>query len=79
MQESLNKEIQQSVFPYWRNHQSLKGKYSIVLSNSLNAVKRLDLDELSEHCNQSTSEEILNAKGIESEDARVVESRLHAK
>ena len=26
MQESLNKEIQQSVFPYWRNHQSLKGK-----------------------------------------------------
>ena len=26
MQESLNKEIQQSVFPYWRNHPSLKGK-----------------------------------------------------
>ena len=26
MQESLNKEIQQSVFPYWRNHNSLKGK-----------------------------------------------------
>ena len=26
MQESLNKEIQQSIFPYWRNHPSLKGK-----------------------------------------------------
>ena len=29
MQESLNKEIQQSVFPYWRNHNSLKGKQEI--------------------------------------------------
>ena len=26
MQESLNKEIQASVNPYWRNHASLKGK-----------------------------------------------------
>ena len=26
MQESLNKEIQDSVFPHWRNHNSLKGK-----------------------------------------------------
>ena len=26
MQTSLNKEIQASVFPYWRNHASLKGK-----------------------------------------------------
>ena len=26
MQESLNKEIQSSVNPYWRNHASLKGK-----------------------------------------------------
>ena len=26
MQESLNKEIQASVFPHWRNHNSLKGK-----------------------------------------------------
>ena len=26
MQASLNKEIQASVFPYWRNHNSLKGK-----------------------------------------------------
>ena len=25
MQASLNKEIQSSVFPYWRNHASLKG------------------------------------------------------
>ena len=34
MQESLNKEIQASVFPYWRNHPSLKGKiifYVLVL------------------------------------------------
>ena len=26
MQESLNKEIQNSVNPHWRNHASLKGK-----------------------------------------------------
>ena len=26
MAESLNKEIQSSVMPYWRNHASLKGK-----------------------------------------------------
>lgn len=26
MQESLNKEIQDSCFPHWRNHPSLKGK-----------------------------------------------------
>jgi hypothetical protein len=26
MQERLNKNIQQNIFPYWRNHQSLKGK-----------------------------------------------------
>jgi hypothetical protein len=26
MQERLNKNIQQNIFPYWRSHQSLKGK-----------------------------------------------------
>ena len=26
MQESLNKEIQSTVFPHWRNHDSLKGR-----------------------------------------------------
>ena len=30
MQASLNKEIQASVFPYWRNHASLKGQYSLL-------------------------------------------------
>ena len=28
MQESLNKEIQASVNPHWRNHRSLKGKFT---------------------------------------------------
>lgn len=28
MQMRLNKNIQENIFPYWRNHQSLKGKYS---------------------------------------------------
>ena len=31
MQESLNKEIQDSVFPHWRNHNSLKGKFGHLL------------------------------------------------
>ena len=26
MKEALNKEIQETCFPYWRNHPSLKGK-----------------------------------------------------
>lgn len=30
MQASLNKEIQSSVFPYWRNHASLKGQYLLL-------------------------------------------------
>lgn len=25
MQEHLNKNIQENIFPHWRNHQSLKG------------------------------------------------------
>jgi len=29
MQASLNKEIQSSVFPNWRNHASIKGKTKI--------------------------------------------------
>ena len=28
MQESLNKNIQENIFPYWRNHNSLKGNVS---------------------------------------------------
>ena len=26
MNEALNKNIEKNIFPYWRNHQSLKGK-----------------------------------------------------
>ena len=26
MTESLNKNIQENIFPHWRNHRSLKGK-----------------------------------------------------
>lgn len=27
MNEALNKNIEKNIFPYWRNHQSLKGNY----------------------------------------------------
>jgi len=26
MNEALNKNIEKNIFPYWRNHQSLKGR-----------------------------------------------------
>ena len=26
MSEALNKNMEKNVFPYWRNHQSMKGK-----------------------------------------------------
>ena len=29
MQESLNKDVQENIFPYWRNHNSLKGNASL--------------------------------------------------
>jgi len=39
MQENLNKNIQSNVFPYWRNHNSLKGwtsmNYPAVIENPL--------------------------------------------
>jgi hypothetical protein len=30
MDEALNKNIEKNIFPYWRNHQSLKGKVLIL-------------------------------------------------
>ena len=59
MQESLNKEIQASVFPHWRNHNSLKGKKTFILLYDngykcvCNFVNRLDFNELSDDGNQS--------------------------
>jgi hypothetical protein len=29
MNENLNKNIEQNVFPHWRNHNSLKGKQNL--------------------------------------------------
>ena len=38
MQESLNKQIQDSVNPYWRNHASLKGKQTVSLEQPILTV-----------------------------------------
>ena len=70
MQESLNKEIQASVFPYWRNHASLKGKSTSfdrspqlkVPSNGCLILLicfafRVDFDELSDHSGQPSPQE----------------------
>ena len=51
MQESLNKEIQQSINPYWRNHASLKGKKSqlVTVLNNIDHnshLCRMDIHEL---------------------------------
>ena len=27
MQQALNEDVQENIMPYWRNHNSLKGKY----------------------------------------------------
>lgn len=35
MQESINKNVQDNVFPHWRNHQSLKGTVSPPIQPSL--------------------------------------------
>jgi hypothetical protein len=36
MNEALNKNIEKNIFPYWRNHQSLKGlKFNIEVANNL--------------------------------------------
>ena len=58
MQESLNKEIQQSINPYWRNHASLKGKKTqlvtvpIIINHNSNHC-RLDIHELPNDGDQS--------------------------
>lgn len=30
MNEALNKNIDKNIFPYWRNHQSLKGNHQLI-------------------------------------------------
>ena len=73
MQASLNKEIQNSVFPYWRNHASLKGQYLLLCLSltpfSLTAtdqclfcVCRLYFNELSSNGYKPTSEEALASR-----------------
>ena len=64
MQENLNKEILNNVFPYWRNHASLKGKQSDLITAwmcklSQFFTSRLDFDELPDHDHQSSPKETL--------------------
>ena len=54
MQESLNKDVQENIFPYWRNHNSLKGNASLL---KMTEKFRLVWNELSFHCDQSIAQE----------------------
>ena len=56
MQESLNKDVQENIFPYWRNHNSLKGNASLL---KMTENFRLVWNELSFDCNKPIAEEAL--------------------
>ena len=62
MQESLNKDVQENIFPYWRNHNSLKGNASIL---KMTEKFRLVWNELSFYCNESIAEETSTSKYLE--------------
>ena len=55
MSEALNKNIDKNIFPYWRNHQSLKGK----LTKWVSYFIRLVFDELPFYSNESDYKEAL--------------------
>ena len=70
MQESLNKDVQENIFPYWRNHNSLKGNASLL---KMTEKFRLVWNELSFYCNESIAEEASTSK--RSEAVRGTESK----
>jgi hypothetical protein len=45
MQQALNEDVQENVMPYWRDHNSLKGKNQPIFNDSL-CNYRLVLHEL---------------------------------
>jgi hypothetical protein len=53
MQQALNEDVQENVMPYWRDHNSLKGKTQSIFNGSLRNY-RLVLHELPQHCYQPT-------------------------
>ena len=66
MQESLNKNIQENIFPYWRNHNSLKGNVSFSRSCNKSSLSiRLVLDELSCYRYESFAQEASIDKSTE--------------
>ncbi len=80
MQESLNKEIQASINPYWRNHASLKGKKTqlvtvliIIYYNSLHC--RMDIHELPNDGDQPIAQKALGKEAWTSGVSVAVYSR----
>ena len=59
MQESLNKNIQENIFPHWRNHQSLKGKLPFDSDGYIYISIRMVFNELPSHCNQPVAKKAL--------------------
>ena len=54
MSASLNKNMTDNIKPYWRDHQSVKGKVFITVWYSKFSLYRLVIDELP-HCDVKSS------------------------
>ena len=71
MQESLNRNVQENIFPYWRNHNSLKG--NVFRISKITIVFRLVCNELPRYCNESIAQKALT--NITTETGRGIETK----